>query len=319
MTAWQGLPRYSAAAASLRAFGLTPQTRRLYRLLGNRCGQARHGDLSAEEVLRGVWLWKAAEKAAIPLDASARVLELGTGWTHFYGLFLRLLFPVQLVLFDVQDCRQFEALRSRFRRLASVLDICLPEEYRERADEVHAMALEIASAGSLEDVYDRLGLEYVVQESGSLHGFADGEFSMIFSVDVLEHVARNKLAETIRSMGRILAPGGVSAHQIGIDDHLAHYAPGMSSKAYVRFSETAWRLFLENRLQYVNRVQACEFERVFSEAGFVLLEAAHTRDEEAVARIHPARAYSKFSGAELAITRARFVHGVNHGSRKQAS
>ncbi len=179
------------------------------------------------------------------------------------------------------------------------------------------MALDIAAASGFQDVYDRLGVEYVVQESGSLHGFADGEFSMVLSVDVLEHVARNKLAETIRSMRRILAPGGISAHQIGIDDHLAHYAPGMSPKAYVKFSDTAWRLFFENRLQYVNRVQACEFEKAFEEAGFVLVEASHTRDEDAIAKIHPARAYSKFAVTELAITRARLVHRVNHGSGRQ--
>lgn len=252
--------------------------------------------------------------AGFPLDSSTRVLELGTGWTHFYGLFLRLLFPVQLVLFDVQDCRQFDTLRSRFRRLASLVHVCLPEEYQERSDEIRSMALDIAASPSLEHLYDRLGLEYVVRESGGLHEFGDGEFSMVFSVDVLEHVARNRLAETIGSVRRVLAPGGISAHQIGVDDHLAHYAPGMSPKAYTEFSDTVWRLFFENRLQYVNRVQACEFEKAFEEAGFTLVEAAHTRDRDAIATIHPARAYSEYAVEELAITRARFVHRVNDGS-----
>lgn len=301
------LVRYGAAATGARLFGLTRGTRALYRALGNRLSQGGHSEVNRVVMSQGAWLWKAAELADPPLDATARVLELGTGWTHFYGLFLRLLYPVKLVMFDVQDCRQLDALRTRFARVADSVDL-LPEEYHDRRDLVRDTAREIAGVTSFSDLYGRFGCEYVVDESGSLAQFADGGFSMVLSVDVLEHVARDRVDETIAGIARVLAPGGISAHQIGINDHLAAYAPGMPSKAYVGFPEGTWRLLFENRLQYINRLQACEFAAKFSAAGFDLREATYHRPPDALTDIRPAGLFRGFETEELEIAFAQFLH-----------
>lgn len=299
--------RYAAAATGARLFGLTRGTRALYRALGDRFSQEGHSEVNRIIMSQGAWLWKAAELADPPLDATARVLELGTGWTHFYGLFMRLLYPVKLVMFDVQDCRQLEALRTRFARVADSVDL-LPEEYLDRRDQVRDAAREIAAATNFSDLYSRLGCEYVIADSGSLAQFEDGEFSMVLSVDVLEHVARDSVDATISGIARVLAPGGISAHQIGINDHLAAYAPGMPSKAYVGFSEGTWRVLFENRLQYVNRLQACEFAAMFSAAGFDLVGATYHRPPDALTDIRPAGRFTGFDAEELEIAFAQFLH-----------
>ena len=301
------LVRYGAAATGARLFGLTRGTRALYRALGNRFSQEGHSEVNQVVMSQGAWIWKAAELTSPPIDTTSRVLELGTGWTHFYGLFLRLLYPAQIVMFDVQDCRQLDALRTRFARVADSVDL-LPEEYHDRRDQVRDTAREIAAATSFSDLYSRMGCEYVVAESGSLAQFGDGAFSMVLSVDVLEHVARDSVDETIGDITRVLAPGGISAHQIGINDHLAAYAPGMPSKSYVGFPEATWRLLFENRLQYINRLQACEFADKFAAAGLDLREATYHRDPDALTGIRPAGRFRGFETAELEIAFAQFLH-----------
>jgi SAM-dependent methyltransferase len=235
------------------------------------------------------------------------VLELGTGWTHFFGLFLRLLFPAKIVMFDVQDCRQLDALRMRFARLADAVDR-LPEEYRDRRDQVRDTALEIAASTSFSQLYDRLGCEYVVEESGSLARFDDADFSMVFSVDVFEHVARDSVPDTIQGVARVLAPGGISAHTISVADHLAGFAPGMPPKSYAGFSDKMWRRLFENRVQYVNRMQACEFADQFASAGLALQDAKYFRNPHALDAIRPAGRFLAFDAEELEIVRAELVH-----------
>jgi hypothetical protein len=119
----------------------------------------------------------------------------------------------------------------------------------------------IAAARSLEDLYARLGLEHIIEPTGIPSRCATGSYDLIFSFHVLEHVPAARVGELLGHFQRMLRPGGVMIHQIGIDDHLAHYDAKQSPKTYLQYSDRTWRRFFENDVQYFNRLQRSEWLR----------------------------------------------------------
>ena len=113
--------RYLAAAAALKMFSLNGLTRSGYRRLGNVLGQKKRRQQSIDAyVKRGDLLVDLVRKYDVLKDGGTLV-ELGTGWIHWFGLYLALHVEgnVSLELFDVWDNRQLDALKTAFARLAS--------------------------------------------------------------------------------------------------------------------------------------------------------------------------------------------------------
>jgi SAM-dependent methyltransferase len=305
-TALQWL-RYLGAAVALRAFSATSLTRALYRRLGNTFGKARHAQAGPVDLERALWLWRMVGTHRTKRPDAPAILELGTGWTHFYGLALRLLTDAALVLFDVQDNRNFDATRAKIGSIGEALVAAVPADGVVPATEIRARAAAVTGAKDFDAVYRALDLRYVVEPTGSLDQFAAESFDVVCSVDVLEHVLRAALPRTIAAMWRVLRPGGIAVHQIGLDDHLAHYAPGLSPKTFVRYDERTWRWIFENKLQYINRVQRPEFEQMFRNAGFAVVLAESDVDRKALLGLTAAAQFRGIGTEELAATRAYFV------------
>lgn len=293
--------RYHAASIALKAFSATNATRKTYRYLGNTFGQKRHSVVSNTDVQRGRWLCEQIADSGLSLDENATVLELGTGWTHFYAIFLRLFYASQFTLFDVQDNRQLGALKDRTAALFAILEHTAPGDFDSH------LAQKVVQIEGFAELYQLLGMNYVIENSGSLRAMENNAYDVVFSVDVLEHVARASLQLTISEMYRVLKPGGICLHQIGLDDHLSHYAPGMPSKNYLRYSDRAWKMFYENRVQYINRVQLAEFVALFQRSGFELELCQTETDADGLSQIAIHSQYQKYSSHDLEATRALLV------------
>jgi SAM-dependent methyltransferase len=253
--------RYYLAAMALKALSISPSSRRLYRRMGNTYGAKRraNADISAYRS-RGQLLVDLWEKYAT-VRPDDRLLEVGTGWMHWFALFMRLHYDVHIKMVDVWDNRQFMALQSGFGRLE--------DEWPDAKPPLVAANLRrLRSASTFEELYDRFDLEYVVDPRGDLSRFPDRSFNGVFSFHVLEHLDRNGIPRFLENMARVLAPGEISIHQIGIDDHLAHYDTSASAKQYLAYSDATWRRRFENRLQYINRVQLSEWLALFERYGF---------------------------------------------------
>lgn len=298
--------RYCASALALKTLGSTRTGRLAYRALGDMLRAERHAELDGVAMARGQWTWDTIGERLSSCSERPRVLELGTGWTHFYGLFLRLAYPVELVFFDVVDNRSLSALRLRFAAVARWLRSSDSED--ARLPDAVALAERVSGVPTFEALYRLVGASYVVRTSGDFWHAVRPPFDCVMSVDVLEHVPALDVDAGVAGVGGVLTDGGLSAHQIGLNDHLNNYAPGLPSKNYLRYGDSTWRLLFENRLQYINRLQPSDYRRVFDEHGFVLESESLEHDWRLPHQLRPARRYAGSSTEDLCATRMTVVH-----------
>jgi SAM-dependent methyltransferase len=312
--------QYYAAAMALKLLSSSEVTRRGYRLAGNKLGRRIHGTLTPGQIDYGLWQVQAIEDHSNPLQEDSVILELGTGWIHFYGLFLTLFLDARLKAVDIADIRQLAPLRMRFAALADGLTSRASGWPAQRLREAQARARRLACAQSFEEVYESARAQYMVVQDATLAGLSDASVDVVSSVDVLEHIRRSAVGTTAREIRRILRPGGISVHQIGTVDHIAHYSPKMPSKYYLKFSDRTWATFLENRLQYVNRLQASEFLGAFAGAGLELVHYGRELDQGLPGTVRLAPQFRQFEPEDLMTTRAYMVHRRPHmGSVASAS
>lgn len=298
--------RYHLAALALKTLSATPQTRRFYRdVLGNRFGEQRRLQIG----LPSYPLQKATRFLSLckELDLvrnGMRLLEVGTGWMHFYAVFIRLFFDVQVTLVDVWDNRQLGALQRAFQQLNEGLDraLTLTPAQSSRA---HDLLGAIEKVASFDELYRLLGFEYRLDTSGVHESLPAGSFDLAFSFDVLEHVERGSLPALARNLTRLVRPGGAQYHLVGISDHLTNYDRSMSQKNYVRYSNPTWRLFFQNRVQYINRLQASELLAIFADCGMTLVH--EERATCPLDGIRASRDFARFDRRDLECTELTMV------------
>ena len=263
--------KYVMTAAALKLFSATPQTRQGYRLLGNTLGQRKRISAGLDrkyiERVKRLLQWCEQYQA---IHEGDQLLEIGTGWLHWESTMIRLFYDVEITLLDVWDNRQLQAYKSHYAQLAGIID----KEFEldaARRERVHGLLSAIARANSFDDIYRLLGFRYVMSQDGTLTQFQDQSFALIFSSNVLEHVDARILPSFIQDFQRLLKPGGYSMHQIDLGDHLSYYDGKTSLKNYLRYSNSVWRRYFENDVQYFNRVQRADWLALYAKAGLELV------------------------------------------------
>lgn len=263
--------KYVIAAATLKALSLTPLTRRVYRSLGNAIGGSTRasGNMPAHYIHRVNAILMLHRRYGVPRDGD-RLLELGTGWVHWEALVTRLFFDIEAVLYDVWDNRQLDALKGFITQLEGALDTL--DADTTQLDRARRLIPHIKAVGSFDALYRLLGFTYHVDHAGELNGLEAGTFDYAISTTVLEHVQRASAPALVQGIARALKPGGFSNQYIDIKDHLAYYDSTASPKQYLRYSDTTWRRFFENDVQYFNRIQIPDWRAMFEQAGLELID-----------------------------------------------
>jgi hypothetical protein len=293
--------KYSLAALALKFFSLNRLTKKAYRKIGNTFGAKKRiqGGIDSY-IAQGDLLLDLCEKYRA-VGENGRLLEIGTGWMHWYSLYLRLFYDnVGITMMDVWDNRQFEALKASFLKLK---EISPPPPRRRSAP---AALDRILNASGFDELYERFDLNYVIDEQGTLERFPTATFDLVFSFHVLEHIEKAETREVVGNIHRILKPGGFSIHQIGIDDHLSHYDRRASPMNYLRYSDAAWKIFFQNEVQYFNRLLMRDWLELFERGGFVLLEKIAGHADIDSLPIHPK--YRHYDPEDLSCANLTIVH-----------
>jgi cyclopropane fatty-acyl-phospholipid synthase-like methyltransferase len=153
---------------------------------------------------------------------------------------------------------------------------------------------------SFDELYRLFNANYTINSTGSLADYPDTAYDLITSFHVMEHIGRSFIEESIGHMFRMLKPGGYCIHQVGIDDHLAHYDSKVSKKNYLRYSLTNRKYLFENIVQYHNVLQGEDYHRYFRNAGFEIVDIDRECCDIAGLRVH--RDWVNYSREDLETT-----------------
>ncbi len=85
--------KYAMTATALKLFSISPQTKRMYRLLGNTLGQRMRiqAGLDRYHMDRAKRILELCERHQA-IQKGDRLLEIGTGWIHWESMILQLFY-----------------------------------------------------------------------------------------------------------------------------------------------------------------------------------------------------------------------------------
>jgi SAM-dependent methyltransferase len=296
--------RYCVASAALKFFSSSRWTRLFYReVLGNRIASRKRARSGLHEAYVGQsqHLLRLCRRFDAAHDGMT-FLEVGTGWVHFYSLFLRLFYEARITLVDAWDNRQLAALKTAFRGLEERFATAYLPTPEESARAAHVFR-SIEAASSFEALYVELGMTYVIDPT--LDSIPTASIDLVYSFHVLEHIHTDILQKHLRNMHRILKPGGFQIHQLGLDDHLAHYDRKVHNKNHMRYSRRTWRLLFENDVQYFSRLLRSQWLAEFAASGMILRDESAEVCDPATVRVHPE--FGAVSDADRACVIPTFV------------
>ncbi len=279
--------KYHATALALKGFSCCDPARSFCRGPGNWLGARKRTVKKMpshyfERAERNIsWCLKYAS-----LGPEDLIVELGTGWVHWEALTLRLFFDFQAVLYDVWDNRQLNALKSFVRQLEERFG---QKGFLEGCDFHRARSLvrRIEGVSSYDELYKMLGFRYVLDPSGLMENLPRGTFRVVISAGVLEHIPAATAPQFVSNIALLLKRGGLGIHGINITDHLSMYDPSASPKQYLAFSDSQWKFWCENGVQYFIRIQRSEWLRMFARAGLSVLEERGSRVDLTGLQVHP--------------------------------
>ena len=277
----------------------------MYRRLGNTWGSRKRstGRMPSYYPARINRMLRIARTYGFPKDGD-KLIELGTGWLHWEAITTRLFFDVRCTLFDVWDNRQIDGLKNYLGQLDCLIDqLDASQAQRTRARQLIS---KINAVHDYAELYALLSFEYVLDPSGDLAKFPPGSFDIAVSAGVLEHVYAEDTAAYVDGIAALLKPGGYSIHSINIRDHLYAYDRSVSRKQYLRYPPWIWRLFFENDVQYINRIQRPEWRGLFEKAGLALVEEEVELEDLSGLKI--AASYSQYDQTDLSCGGLKLVH-----------
>jgi SAM-dependent methyltransferase len=187
---------------------------------------------------------------ASPLDLSGlRLLELGPGELLSSAVIAHAGGAESMTLVDAGPY----ALPGldRYRELAALLS-------RRWGCEVDA-----GDAGTLHEILTRCRARYLTDGLESLRRLPAASVDVAWSHAMLEHVREPELLPLLRELRRVLAPDGITSHQVDLQDHLDYALNNL------RFSRRVWESGPIARSGcYTNRVGFSRMLELFSQAGF---------------------------------------------------
>ncbi len=191
---------------------------------------------------------------------SPRAYEFGCGWELAVAQALYLLGVERQVVVDLRPLLNWELVADAWGKLAAMAGdlaadgVALPR------------ALTGPPPASRGELRARLGIEYLAPLDARATGLPAGSFELIHSTEVLEHVPAEALEPILRECRRLLAPGGVLAMLVDLQDHYSYFDKNIGPYHFLGLNPGAWRL-LNSGLHYQNRLRLPDYLAAARAAG----------------------------------------------------
>lgn len=225
-----------------------------------------------------------------------RAYEFGCGWELAVAQALYLLGVEHQVVVDLRPLLNWELVADAWGKLA-------------------AIAGELAQAGfnlprdpggsppaSRADLRTRLGITYQAPLDARATGLPAGSFQLIHSTEVLEHLPVAVLEPILCECRRLLAPGGVVAMLVDLQDHYSYFDKNIGPYHYLSLNPGAWRL-INSGLHYQNRLRLSDYLAAARAAGLRVVHQEVTgpdpEDRRQLAGMRLAADFRKYSEDDL--------------------
>lgn len=264
--------------------------------------------LDAWTLEQGVQMLEMFRRTNVNVEGAV-VLELGSGWKPVIPLLFRAAGAAQVILTDSERLLDARLLAETAKLLAREAD-----GFSERLGVTTASVrsrLEVGGLRGLEQIAAQLGLRYLAPVDARKLPFEPGQINIVSSRAVLEHIPRQVLAEIFREFARLLLPKiGSMCHIVDNSDHWAHGDKRLSMLNFLRYSESTWKWFAKNPLDFMNRMRHSEYVALLVEAGFELAHDASSPDLKALQELKSlpiSSSFRRFEPEDLAILTSQFV------------
>jgi len=243
-----------------------------------------------------------ARKFGLSMEG-ASVVEVGTGWTPTL--------PVGASLLGAEVHTYDHLPHLRAANLKSLLEM-YPDFLTQLSDHVgvdlgllqaRIANLRHAERVPMRDWLGEAGIHYCAPGDAAQTGLGANSVDLYFSIAVFEHISENDVRRMVREAQRILKPGGLTYHHIGLHDHLAETDAAATKINFLKFADWTWRILGQNRIQFHNRLRRSEFIKIFQEENFEILECESEVDEaslRALSKMRVSKKYQRFDREDLA-------------------
>lgn len=226
----------------------------------------------------------------------ARVLEYGTGWGALNAFILSLYGAKQVLAVDHLPHLTFSLARNYLSAIGAELDPIARSSGRNKAELQRELEV-VAAAGTLEDMLDRARIEYVAPFDLTATRRDEASFDMVYSYAVKAHLPEPVLIAAAAEAKRILAPGGIVAHWIGLQDPY-NALNGGHRVDFLKYSEPVWKFLNHNSAQHNNRLRASQHRAVYETLQGQVLEYKAGVDEAGLARLKTMKVDRRFAGLD---------------------
>lgn len=189
-----------------------------------------------------------------------RAYEFGCGWELAVAQALYLLGVERQVAVDLRPLLNWELVADAGGKLAAIAGELAQAGFNLPRDPAGP------PPASRADLRTRLGIEYQAPCDARATGLPAGSFELIHSTEVLEHLPAAALEPILRECRRLLAPGGVVAMLVDLQDHYSYFDKNIGPYHYLGLNPGAWRL-INSSLHYQNRLRLSDYLAAVRAAG----------------------------------------------------
>jgi hypothetical protein len=208
--------------------------------------------------------------------------EAGTGWVPGIPLTYWLVSAEKTITFDVNIYMQEkyiqESLQIINKNRTTVEAILGPYINRERFNKL--IKFSERKKIKIKELLELCHIEYVAPGDAARTALADKCIDYHTSHNVYEHIPCDTLLHIILEGNRIIKKDGLFVNRIDYKDHFASFSRKILKINFLKYSDTEWNKYNNNKYVYVNRLRHDDFKALFQEANQEIFEVEPYQDEK---------------------------------------
>lgn len=262
--------------------------------------KASRGHDADEMLSRSLDLLSLHREAGGPLSPGFCV-EVGTGWSPWVPLLLRLSGATRVLTLDVNPWLSHNTSLSTTRDLIARVDRVAPVTGRS-AEDLRAELTPLLQTRSLLEWLGAARIEYQCPGDARHLDLPPSSVDSVLSSNVLEHVSAGDLVALHTEALRVLRPGGLAVHRFNPQDHFAAGDRSITGSNFLQFSRDEWQRLGGDGLAPHNRLRCVQHAALVRDAGFEIVVARTRPDARARQAIESGqlRVHHDFSGLSAA-------------------